>query len=143
MRELKFRAWLKDSRRMIHHDEISLTEGRVFERIYYPSTGFMNAFPRKDAELMLFTGITDKNGIGIYESDYVILNSSHKVLEATFEPEICVVQWRKDSPTMDMLNIKRLNADRKIGLTFDNGMVDEIEVIGNIYEGKRLLKGDS
>jgi uncharacterized phage protein (TIGR01671 family) len=142
MREIKFRAWMDDEKKMYENVglagkivffEYETTEDEDFEQHYW---GILQS---GDA-LMQYAGLKDKNGKEIYEGDVVILNTSHKALGAVFKPEKHVVQWRENSPTMDMLNIEYINADRKIGITFDNGMVDEIEVIGNIYENPELLE---
>ncbi|WP_284037438.1 YopX family protein [Neobacillus sp. 114] len=132
MREIKFRAWEKYLKEIIPVDDIN------FEKRMINTDSAWRLFD--EIELMQYTGLSDKNSREIYEGDIVVLNTSHKVLDVQFNPEIYVVQWRSSGACFDMLHKDYLNHERKVGLMFDNGMVDSVEVIGNIYENPELLE---
>ena len=86
----------------------------------------------KSAYLMQSTGLKDKNGVEIYEGD--------------------IVRWKKEfiSP-MDMRTKHKIDGNRKVYqkesgewvMGQGNGLhseVENIEVIGNIYENPELIK---
>ena len=82
-----------------------------------------------------FTGLKDKNGNEIYESD-LITDKSGRVWE---------IKWR-NAPVgfgLFIVNEKKKKFDGRIG-RFTTSMIDyqmtDMEVIGNIYENSELLK---
>lgn len=97
MRDIKFRAWNKKEKKM------------YFDVLH--NIGF-------DGIVMQYTGLKDKNGIEIYESD--ILLAKDKTAE---KPYKFVVEWMHCG-----FNLYAYPHDI------------EIEVIGNKYENPELLK---
>lgn len=130
MREIKFRAWRKETGKMYSWEHMCTGYLQGYLTGYYPGL-----------ELMQFTGLCDKNGVEIYESDIV---------------KISIEQYGRDGSTKDYRIIRgsvewsHMGFDIKIGthdgkpvysdiiqemhLT-DNIISDEWEVIGNIHEG--------
>jgi len=79
---------------------------------------------KKDAILMQFTGVKDKNGKEIYEGDIVI----HK-----FNPGNHIVEYCKDSVSFQM-DMSNCVLDQEMGCGYDS-----VEIIGNIHENPNLL----
>ena len=112
MREIKFRVWDKLLKRMFSWEWV---HDNFFSRIFdYP-----NMIP------MQFTGLKDKNGKEVYESDIVIgiYNKIGIIQYYALTPRsgFGIQYWDKDS----------LRWSDEIGLEF--------EVIGNIYENPEFL----
>lgn len=117
MREIKFRAWLKEEKEMIYPYVLDLLH----------NNGIADkdlCFRFEDIELMLFTGIYDKNGKEIYNGDIVKLNRKNYVVK----------YFEKYSRFGLSTNFEK----NKLPIIF--GLSDRVEVIGNIYENEDLLK---
>lgn len=118
-REIKFRAWNK--LKGVMFDPMPIVDFKVYE---------INA-----VELMQYTGLKDKNGVEIYEGDFVKHNNN------TY-----VVEWR-DNMGMCFLDAKRYDGGRDLVYNKDNwrdwlwvyNVRKYIEVIGNIYQNTELI----
>ena len=109
MREIKFRFWQPFTKKMI-----------------YPKNGegtFNDLQEKEDWKVMQYTGLKDKNGKEIYESDYLLCDGR------TFE-----VKWHKEQGCWEYYLVSK-NWSPKM---YCNPR--ESEVIGNIYENRDLLK---
>ncbi|WP_405347953.1 YopX family protein [Fusobacterium animalis] len=124
MREIKFRAWLKEKKIMgevlgidILHKEIFFSNEDVD---CYEHSDF------KDIELMQYTGLYDKKGKEIYEGDIVKLRANHGIGIIRYSDEwgAFVVEYIKTRPLV------------VLGMNYYK---EDIEVIGNIYENSELL----
>ena len=114
-REIKFRAWDKEAKIMRGVSGYRMNED-IQKRVYILQAGNQDIeIPFDELELMQFTGLKDKNGKEIYEGD--------------------IVKWDKVSGEVKMRNASWIFED---GWLLD--IPEGVEVIGNIYENKELLK---
>ncbi len=119
MRTIKFRAWDITNKVMIDKPYLHFVDGESF---YLAKQGEKT---RSDLEfeLMQFTGLKDKNGKEIYSGDYL----KQEGLEVE-------VKWSE----FDAGFIFEDDSGSHMNVTSGNSYV--WEVIGNIYEDKKLLK---
>lgn len=122
MREIKFRAWDKKNKEM----------SQVVEMIFNQYGGIdVRTSRRMDINedclgkdsLMQFTGLKDKNGKEIYESDLV--KSSKNIYEVVWNTECA--RWGL------------LKSNGKFPVAIHHG-AKTLEVIGNVFKNKELLK---
>jgi uncharacterized phage protein (TIGR01671 family) len=146
MREIKFRAW-DEGNNVMHSNVQFITSGDgendwiAFASAEVPcrSDGgagliFDNPFFRRQIKLMQYTGIKDRNGKEIYESDMVkwgdLPDSQEyniRIAEVKFNPDI----------QLDCKNIPHPHVFRWGNFAYGG---KQLEVIGNIYENPELLK---
>ena len=137
MREIKFRAWNKEAKRMIDlkaNTSLALNAEMNTQMAIQGFDGLFIPF-HKDVILMQYTGLKDKNGKEIYEGDIVNL-----LIDILFEEveKIGVIEmdsdymagWVIDFP---MTGLTIAYCDPKISDS------SEFEIIGNIYENPKLV----
>ncbi len=150
-REIKFRAWLKKDKSINEVLEINWT-GRPTALL--KKGNLRNDFRLEDLVLMQYTGLKDKNGVEIYEGDIVSLDGNMTADNSLGwlpngwmfdKDDKYPVVWDKKLAgwvlkmpikynSEDEENVKYLNHARGLLIT------EAVEVIGNIYENKDLLK---
>ena len=111
MREIKFRAWENNIKRMV--PACRVTDG------YFQLQDGRNCGP-----FMQYTGLKDKNGVEIYEGD---------VIKTRWDDVGAVVFTRRAWFVID--KIFEDAGDRLLG----NWISDSLEVIGNIHENPELV----
>jgi uncharacterized phage protein (TIGR01671 family) len=144
MREILFKGKKKDNGEWIEgylFDDGMLGEKRMFigKLVIAPYEGpirgkwtvIANGFDEVDPDtLCQFTGLCDKNGKRIWESDVVWLVYDGK-------EHIYQIVWDNSE-----LDFKATNGEENYGSNFEYLLCcDEIEVIGNIFDNKELLQG--
>lgn len=146
MREIKFRAWNKEEKKIDNWKSLLNCNSIWFSRL-------ISGQEKKYHELMQYTGLKDKNGKEIYEGD--ILKGIRVNWYCPGHPEnntdlvnnylIC---WNdeKHAFTRKTIDLARNERSGKFSgegsLSFNDERADEniIEVIGNLYENPELLK---
>ena len=125
MREIKFRVWNTETNKMI----INVKEMGVFAlQSFYSIDEFLVIPTNEKYPLMQYTGLKDKNGVEIYEGDIVRTTSNE-----------LTGKWKHKIYKIEFKEINCLAGAKYMGFDFQFN-VDEVEVIGNIYENKELLK---
>lgn len=128
MREIKFRVWDKETKRLFvlgdgHDTFMFLPSGASYYNLQNGSGG-------DDYDLMQFTGLNDKTGKEIFEGD---------ICTGMFYPGKSSSQLTYSVEFLDggfqFINIH----DSTDGHWFSEFLHDSIEVIGNIYETPELL----
>jgi hypothetical protein len=131
MREIKFRWYCKKCKKMRYNDDCFIAfyntnnDSGEYVDICIETDGCTHD---KHKEVMQFTGLKDKNGKENYDLDFL-----------KYKGEIYKVYWDESS---FRFNLARFNNFSELS-SLDNLCYFEsigIEVIGNIYDNKELLK---
>lgn len=127
MKELKFRAWVKNYN--CYADVLGLEQGKLFVQFQSGERSQHRLYvPIEDCILEQYTGLKDKNGKEIYENDIVEYTTCYYGNEKRHRK---VVEWKEwDSDDFgEPHNIGYFN------------LSECMEVIGNVHENANLLGG--
>lgn len=129
MRKIKFRAWLKEDKKMVNVETMDFTDKSIQ---YLEKSEFINAYLLRrvsfdDVKLMQYTGIKDKNGKEIYENDLISCNK-HKNIVVFFEGGCFKVKYLRNSTTTITCTLNSFLEKYKC------------KISGNIYEPPELLE---
>lgn len=130
MRKIGFRAIHKltkkkwDSERLVFNNEEWFEDWRAFE----------DNFPLNldQCAVMQYTGIEDKNGVEIFEGDVISYMDGHD--GGLYGECICIGQVIWDDEILSFQVTNRIEAE-------SYEVLEDCEVIGNIYENPELLEG--
>lgn len=132
MREIRFRAWDKNLKRMVEIVSLNFSEWSIRARLddsekEYEGYCERHSFHNEETDrfiLLQFTGLKDKNGNEIFEND-LIRDDAGYLWEVRFgSGEFYLLSKEKN-----------IRPDRRI---FER--LKYLEIIGNIYEHPELVK---
>lgn len=138
MREIKFRCYWKSLKVMSYFDNIAFTEKNdgCINWVNKHNPNNFDGFSQFDSNniLMQFTGLIDKNEVDVYEGD-LCKSSGYYAGDYRYEEFIGEVIFEDGCYLLD-------GGGLDIGCELDHATIfnQNIEVIGNIYQNKDLLK---
>lgn len=143
MKEIEFRVYVKDKRKIYNVKEIDFAYKCVkFEEENKP-TDTMRMF--EDVELLQYTGLKDKNGKKIFEGDIISANhypfiddnKQNYVGVIEYIPELASFQYILNCVNPDKNGISNgINEELEAN---ENLILEEFEVIGNIWDNTELI----
>lgn len=134
-REIKFRAWLKEDKKIVNIETIDFSEKSIqyLEKNKIIDAYLLRRVVFEDVEIMQYTGIKDKNGKEIYEGDIL----KYKFLYDRRFKHVSLVKFVETEASFGIKDIYG-NEIPLYRITANN----YFEVIGNIYENEELLKSE-
>lgn len=132
MREIKYRAFHKTTRKMYSPQELQENGLFIspFGAVLFGDSEI--AVNESNWELIQYTGLTDKNGVEIYECD--LLSDGHFVWVVKYSDDRFIVELKSHyNKTIDNCGLKQI-------ITARNTAKTPINVIGDIYSNPELLE---
>ena len=143
MREIKFRGKRIDNDKWVYgylFYDFDCTD-KYSPFITWKDDSYLGGTGEEQVEpegISQYTGLKDKNDVEIYEGD--IIDFSYDMFVGNFDTFIAkgVVVFEEGAFYVDLFENERTTEDEAYLLYSIN--LDELEVIGNIYENKELLE---
>lgn len=139
MRETKYRAYDKEAECFVYTDkpqddyffEFDRNELKAFRIVEHP--GSIHEPPHPTSEelepVQQYTGLKDKNGKEIYESDIIQYGETRYIVQYNFSR---YMMYDPEFPGVDSFGMPL------IGPSFSRNKMKDIEIIGNIYESPEI-----
>jgi len=120
-RDIKFRAWIKNNKRMEMCIEVNPFYIGDCDRFHWK---------HEEVELMQYTGLKDKNGNEIYEGD---------ILEFVATKTKWIVSY---SHGAFVISYQNSNINILYDCSMENGKLTHMKILGNKYESPELLESE-
>ena len=129
MREIKFRAWIKEKKaifEVILIDYVTKKVTYLLERVGHLLNVRNDKF--NDIELMQYTGLKDKDNKEIYEGDILFESFGERYYKVVFENGSFKAEFKGDFEeySFDLIDV----------------VAQGCEVVGNIYENPELMEDE-
>ena len=146
MRDIKFRAWGKVNKEMLHWQpnyDIGIralfANGNLL--VNHPEQTsdmdfelYSDDKPKENFELMQFTGLKDRNGVDIFEGDIVTADTKEpRIMNWPCRGFIEFINWGFS------INVGKQSLDNENDYYAHFWTHENFEVIGNIYQNPELL----
>ena len=141
MKKIKFRAWDKEIDNMFYNAQDTYDYGIFVGNEECPEESFKSVIQNDNYVLMQYIGLNDRQGQQIYEGDVVEI-----VDGPTLHPDNCYIGtkfkvfYNQESCSFMMQDIYDEDNTQYFDLDLDGIPPKYLEVIGNIYENKKLLE---
>lgn len=138
MREIKFRAWIKKESRMAEVQNLGQNGKSIVVDDSDMDGTYNRHFGSNKYELMQYTGLKDENEKEIYEGDIVSIPSA-QVRDFTDDtPTQRIIKWNDEDCQFTFYKLD--GKKQTSGWCFRQQILNQSEIIGNIYENPELLK---
>lgn len=131
MRDIKFRCWDTENKQMLKVQELDFEDTFYGGRLSIRADMYNDYFDIEDMILMQYTGLKDKNGKEIYEGDIAVYREDGSIGKIT---------WNKEEAGF---YFSMLLEDGGYEEEMICDYINNIEVIGNIYDNSELLKEEN
>lgn len=131
MRKIKFRGKRLDNGEWVFGNYIKVTPYKDDDGHRICTQDTWDIHPVEFETVGQYTGLKDKNGKEIYEGD---------IVETSLLGKLWIIGYKNGA---FILSYENSNIHLLYDCTIENGKIDFIEIIGNIYENPELLVNEN